>query len=442
MVCDVCGTRNLEGDGRCVRCGARLEAPVPEPEAQPQPERELTHGERLAVEARDQLAAGDPAGALRTAQRAAIVEPDAFLCRLVLGEAQLALSAFADALREFRRAAEIDPASVEAREKAELARRKLTHPHEPAPAEPQDWRGRLLARKQLVAVAAGVIAGLLVFTVGASAIVSRTSPAGQANRLYREQMRLGREHYQAGRYEQAAVAFEQAWRLKPDSREAKRRLDDALAVAGLAPYPTDTPPPPVGPQVASISPANEYPPFPPRHVGPTPPLTPDGRPRTDLTAPPPIVDTGHTPIPTPAGDAPKLPPPMPDGPSPGPTEAVPGPPRSDPPASDIGTPPAEPGAPPADPRKGSQIVIQVHGPRAAAPAAAAPQPKPPSGDALRGEADRLRAGGRAREAAQKYSEAAARYREEAGQGGPGAGTKRGAADSCERARDLCESQGN
>ena len=448
MVCDVCGTRNLAEEVRCLRCGARLQAPQPEPE--PEPEREYTPGERLAVEARELLAAGDAPAALRAAQRAAIVEPDTFLCRLVLGEVYLAMDADADALREFRRAAEIDPESPEAKEQAELARRRLTHPREAEPLGPQDWRGWMMARKQLVAVAAGVIAGLLVFTVGASAIVTRTSPAGQANRLYREQMQLGREHYQAGRYEQAALAFEQAWRLKPDSAEAKRRLDDALAVAGLAPYPAGPPPAPAGPQMASIGPANDISPFDPRWVGPKPPLTPGGRPATMPTGPPPGLDTG--PPPAPAGNAPELPPPMPEDirppPMPGPGAQNP-PPIGPAPANDIGTapgvegPPPGEAAPPTEHRSPGRIVIQKVGPRPSAPPqTGATQPKLPDADALRSEANRLRAGGNATAAALKYREAAARYDEEAARGGPGAATKRQAADSCEAAQKACESQGN
>jgi tetratricopeptide (TPR) repeat protein len=448
MVCDVCGTRNLGAEARCLRCGARLPAPHAEAEVAPEPERDWTPGERLAIEARDQLAAGDASAALRAAQRAAVVEPNTFLCRLVLGETYLALDADADALREFRRAAEIDPDSGEAKEKAELARRRLTHPHERPPTPPQDWRGWVRLHRRWVAIAAGVVTGLLVFTVGAAAIVSRTSPAGQLNRLYQEQMRLGSEHSRAGRYEQAATAFEQAWRLKPQSAEAKRRLDDALANAGLAPYPTGTPPGPIGPQVASISPANNISPFLPRHVGPTPSLGADGRPPTPPYAPPPTVDPG--PPPAPQGPGPQLPPPIPPQPTaPDVVDNATGPPRNDTPPAAIGAPPPEETTPPAptDPppqgRKSGRIVLQVHGPRPATGGPTpAPQPKPPSPDALRAEADRLRATGNHAAAGRKYEEAGARYREEAARGGPGAATQREAANVCDAARKLCDSQGN
>jgi tetratricopeptide (TPR) repeat protein len=446
MVCEVCGTRNVAGEARCIRCGARMETPTPSPE--PVPARDLSPGERLATEAREQLAAGDSRAALVSAQRAAVMEPNTLLCRLVLGEAYLQMDAPDDALREFRRAAELDPECAEARDKAELARRRLTHSHEAESAGAGDWRAFLLARKQIVSVVAGAIAGLLVFAVGAGAIVSRTSPAAQTERAYRQQMLLGRQQYQAGRYEDAANAFEQALRVKPDSQEARRRLQDALAVAGLAPQPAAARPAATGQQVAAVGPLNDYSPMLPRWVGPLPRAAQPARPTSDVLPPPPIPVPDDQ-SPPPLTTLPTLPPPVlqePDS-----ADHVTGPARNDTSTgTDIGveaTDSAEPGAteptPPAQQSKPGRIVIQRHGP--APPTTGQPpasRPTGPDGDALRAEADHLRSAGNASAAAQKYSEAASRYREEAARGGPGAATKSSAAASCDRARQLCETQGH
>ena len=447
MVCSVCGTRNLADESRCIRCGARMEAPVPPPE--PLPERELTPAERLAVEAREMLAADDTAAALRAAQRAAVMAPDTFLCRLVLGEVYLHTGAADDALRELRRASELDPENAEAKEKAELARRRLTHPHEAVPAGPRDWRTWLVQHKQLVAVAAGVIVALLVFSVGAAAIVSHTSPRAQTERAYREQMALGRDHYKAGRYEDAARAFEQAARLKPGSSEARRRLQDALAVAGLAPSTTPAAPgPPAlgGQQVASIVPLNPYSPMAPRWVGPVPKAAQPARAAGGDIAPPPIPVPPTAPSPT--TDIGPLPPPMPDGPLPpaiGPGTG--GNPAEPPTAPGIGTeatdePPApEPTGPPTETRPRGHITIKRLEAPPPTPATKAAPPAP-AADSLRDEANRLLKSGQAAAARQKYGEAAVRYREEARQGGPGAAVKLGAAASCERAQQRCGTQGN
>ena len=446
MVCSVCGTRNLADESRCIRCGARMEAPAPVPE--PVPERELTPAERLAVEARELVAAGDVPGALRVAQRAAVMAPDTFLCRLVLGDVYLHVGAADDALREFRRAAELDPESAEAKDKAELARRRLTHPPEVAPTGPRDWRTWLIERKQLVAIAAGVIAGLLVFAVGAGAIVSHTSPGAQIERAYRQQMVLGREHYKAGRYEDAARAFEQAARLRPGSAEAQRRLQDALAVAGLAPYPTTAPPAPAGDRMASIAPLNQYSPMPPRWVGPVPRSAQPGHPLTDDVPPPPPIPEpdGRS---TPPSDGGDLPPPMPPGPLTSTADHIDGGTRIEPPvAPGIGTPapaetpPAADVGPPTEQRKTGHILIKRHDAPAARASAAATEAPPPAADALRAEANRLRDSGQAAAAGQKYGEAAVRYRDEARQGGAGAAIKLRAATSCERAQQLCGTQGN
>jgi tetratricopeptide (TPR) repeat protein len=416
--------------------------------AEPVPERELTPAERLAVEARDLLTAGDASGALRMAQRAAVMAPDIFLCRLVLGDVYLHTGAMEDALREFRRAAELDPDSVEAKERAELARRRLTHPSEAAPTGPRDWRARLVERKQLVAIAAGAIAALLVFAVGAAAIVGH-SPSAQIGRAYRRQMELGREHYKTGRYEDAARAFEQAARLRPSSAEAQRRLQDALAVAGLGPSATPAPPVATGDRVASIMPLNPYPVMPPAYVGPVPK---SAQPAHALTggapAPPPIPEPLHSGLP-PATDRVDLPPPIPESPLTPTVDHTQGPARTEPPApSDIGrevpdeSRPAEPPGPPTEQRKTGHIMIKRHeAPTTRTPTATAAPPVP-AADALRDEANRLRDSGQAAAAAQRFGEAAARYREEARQGGAGAAVKLRAAASCERAQQLCGTQGN
>jgi len=425
-----------------------MEAPAPPPE--PVPERELTPAERLSVEAREMLAADDTPAALRAAQRAAVMAPDTFLCRLVLGEVYLHSGAADDALREFRRASELDPDSAEAKEKAELARRRLTHPPEAAPAGPRDWRTWLVEHKQLVAVAAGVIVALLVFSVGAAAIVNHTSPRVQMERAYREQMALGRDHYKAGRYEDAARAFEQAARLKPGSSEARRRLEDALAVAGLAPSTTPAAPGPpalAGQQVASILPLNPYSPMAPRWVGPVPKAAQPARAGDGDIAPPPIPAPPTAPSPT--TDPGPLPPPMPDGPQPPAIDLTnDGGGATAPPTNNgIGTeapdepPTPEPASPPTETRPRGHITIKRHEAPPPTPVTKATPPAP-GADALRDEANRLLKGGQAAAARQKYGEAAARYREEARQGGPGAAVKLGAAASCERAQQLCGTQGN
>ena len=443
MVCSVCGTRNLGEETRCLRCGAKLEAPKPEPE--PTPDKDLSPGERLAMTAREQLAAGDTKSALQTAKHAAVLEPNTALCRLVLGEAYLDIEADHDALREFRRAAELDPDSAEAKEKAEAARRRLTQSREAPRTGARDWRTLLVQRKQMVAIAAGVIAGLLVFTIGAAAIVSRTSPGAQVERAYRAQMQLGGEQYQAGRYEDAARAFEQASRLKPDSDEAKRRLQDALAMAGFSPYPANTARSPNGEQVASVGPLNDIPPMPPRWVGPVPQAAQAGH-ETSHTEPPP-------PLPEPEKTNPGLPPPMPPGPEV--VDTVTGPSRPQGPTGTGSTAVVPPGAtgtggeatpeptPPAEERKPSRIVIRRETPRASTTnRSPAPPATAPDGETLRAEANALRNSGRLSAAAQKYAEAATRFREEAKQGGPGAAGKLSAAVSCDRARDSCVSEGN
>lgn len=446
MVCGVCGTRSPGNELRCIRCGARLIVPEPEPELKD--EREWTAAEKVALEARRQLAGGDLPTALRSAQRAAVMEPNSALCRLVLGEVLLEMGAASDALREFRRVVELDPENMEARAKAEQARRQLVRRKPEAPGL-SDWRDYLAARKQVVSVAVGVVAGLLVFIVGAVAIVNRTSPHAQVRRAYETQMRLGREHYRAGRYEEAARAFEQAWRLQPDSQEAKRRLDDALALAGHTSFSSAQEYEATGTRVASIAPLNDQSPFPPRWVGPPPRTAHSETAGAYLSPPPPIREP--TPSSSSAAGA-DLPPPIPPAPSePQVVESVTGPPRVEPsvapqPATEMesaGEPMAEPSGPPLQRNRG-RIVIQRHDrPVAAGSVAPNNQSEPtPDAQALRDEAERLRRSGNFEAAARKYGEAAARFRQEAQEGGAEAAAKLSAATSCDRARELCESQGN
>jgi tetratricopeptide (TPR) repeat protein len=295
--------------------------------------------------------------------------------------------------------------------------------------------GFLVRHKKWVAASLGALVGLLVFAVGAVALVVRSSPDYHLRKQFGQQMELAGEAYRAGRYEEAARAFGEACRLKPDSAEAQRRYQDALVMAGYPATPA-LPAGAVGERVASASPANPYPPMPPVWVGPRPasaqPGYPTPSPASPIPPPPP-----DEPLPPPTrGDAP-LPPPIPTGPGTEPVTVPPTVPTATP-GTGIGVA-AEPEPAPAPPprTKAGRIVIQRH---ESPPRTTPPAPAPPSGAALRAEAERLHRGGQTAQAARVYGQAEAQLRVEAAAGGPGAAAKLSAAASCARAKQLCESR--
>ncbi len=446
MVCPQCGMRNLPDEEFCTRCGASLQAPVleetPPESAEPSPE------EVRAIEVRACLEKGDIKRAMDLAKEAAAEQPDAALSHVLLGDVYLRIDANDDALREYRLAADADHKNVEAREKAEIARKRIVSPRE---AEAGAARviaiGPLQIRRDLVPYIAGAAAALLVFCIGAVTIVSHASPGGQKGRSFEQLMALGSQHYRAGEYAEAAQAFEEAARLDPSSGQAQRRLRDAQAMAGMRPA---TLGPRMDQQIAVLGPTTTpgRTALPPRWVGPRPGATPGpDTTRNDRAVPPPPT----IPAPNPTRDSHplELPPPIP----PGMAEDDGAPPRGPAPATGIGAP-AE-GWPTeatvrdhetqvTEPRQaGGQIVIEKVPPRRVAPAPetrpAAREGKESTGESLRAQADRLRREGRLAEAARKYSDAAKQLRLEAERPGPDAATKRAAATSCERAREACNS---
>jgi len=373
------------------------------------------------------------------------MDPECPLAHMVLGEVYLQMGALDDALREFRAAAEIDPESAEAREKAEEVRRQITHPHHDAPPAPVDPIKALLARvpRKLIPVIAGVVAGLLVFTVGAAAIVTTTSPTYQTKRAYQRQMALGGQYYREKRYAEAAGAFRQAQALYPQSMEARRRFEDAQKMAGLSGQVVSLPPaPPVFEAREDVATASATPgqgAFGQVWVGPGP---------GGVTAPPPTHPTVPPPpsIPAPtrkrSGD--NTGPPLPPLPPSTGTDGVEGPSRQPPgsaASSGSEAPPPASSQATAKPPTGGVTVWRVTPPQRPKVAPSQPPvPQPSAADLARREADRLRFAGNNAEAARKYADAATGYRAEASRGGPQATANASAADVCEKARRLCESQ--
>lgn len=450
MVCHACGTRNLPDAPFCSRCGARLQAvEAPETSVPPSP----TDLARIQAEkAQECLATGDLKCALELARSATMAHPSVPITHVALGDVYMAIDAPEDALNEFRAAIELDPDQPEVREKAEAARRTIARPSAEETGSGLD--GFLEKHGRLVPIVAGIAATLLVFTIGAAAVVSRTSPEAQRKRAFKAQMKVGSELYADERYAEAAAAFEHAARLGPDNAEASRRAIDAWNMAGM------------GRQVASanLAPQTSTGPTvsfqgavgPPAWVGPRPganaPQTPtQGTSHRPPVEPPPVL--GPSPMTDATGHMPPLPPPetgsagSTDDPitgtsrlGPGPTTDGPG--MGDPIGAPVG-PEAEPGGEPEAPatpgRRGGHIVIEM-----------VPRPQPaekpteasasPSADAVRAEATKLKASGRLSDAAGKFAEAATLYRADAAQGGPDASTKQQAAKSCERARQACEIQ--
>ncbi len=454
MVCRECGTRNLPDEDFCRRCGADLKvvkaAPGPS-ETAPAPESE----ERVA-EVRACLEKGDLKRAMDLAREAVVNEPEAALSYILLGDVYLRIEANDDALRAFRDAAELDSDNVEAREKAEEARKRIVQSEIGEPTTPDLLSiGPLRIHRKLIPYAVGAAAALLVFSVGAATIVSRTSPTVQRTRSFEQQMAAGSEHYRAGRYREAAAAYTQAVRLDPSSEQARRRLRDAQAMAGLRPPASEgvvrAQQPVLGPTTTPGQGA-----FAPRWVGPspgsaTPPNPPTGPSTARRSTPPPPI-----PVPDPTGVSgidPVLPPPIP----PSGTEGIGDPDQTGTRVADIGIgrefPTEEPGTEatarehalqPTQPQqpRGEIVIERVvrRTPTTSPETTAATQATPTTGEALRSEADRLRRSGRLKDAARKYGEAATQLRLEADQSGPDAATKKAAATTCERAREACESQ--
>lgn len=450
MVCSQCGMRNLPDEEFCTRCGASLQAPdvakTPPESAEASPE------EARAAEVRACIEKGDIKRAMDLAREAVVEQPTAALSHILLGDVYLRIEANDDALREYRLAVESDSDNAEAREKAELTRRRIVEPREPRVGPARVIAiGPLQFRRELIPYIAGAAAALLVFCVGAAAIVSRTSPVAQRGRSFEEQMTLGSEHYRAGRYAEAVEAFAVAARLDPSNEQARRRLQDAQAMAGVVPSSISVPP---GgsqqPRVAVLGPTTTpgLTAFPPAYVGPMPGAAPaQGTARGPSIPPPPPI-----PVPNPTGgdSRPELLPPLP----PDDTVDVGAGPESTSTPGNIGAPAEKWGTEgaardhetqPTEPRRPAREIVIESVP--ARTRTAPPQPRsaqaqdtPSPGEALRAEADQLRGRGRLAEAAGKYSEAAAQLRLEADKAGPEAATKRAAATSCERARQACESQ--
>jgi tetratricopeptide (TPR) repeat protein len=447
MVCPQCGMRNLPDEEFCTRCGASLQAPpveeTPPESAEPSPE------EARATEVRACLEKGDIKRAMDLAREAAAEQPQAALSHILLGDVYLRIDANDDALREYRLAVDADHKSVEAREKAEVARKRIVEPRAGQAGSPRVIAiGPLQIRRDLVPYIAGAAAALLVFCIGAVAIVSHASPGGQKGRSFEQLMALGSQYYRAGEYAEAAQAFEEAAKLRPSSDQAQRRLRDAQAMAGMRPATVGRQ---TGQEVAVLGPTTTpgRTALPPRWIGPMPGATPaqetsgDGR----VVSPPPTIPA---PNPTVPGSHPlELPPPIP----PGIAEDDGGAPRGATPSTGIGASaeewPTEPTlrdheTQPTEPRQaGGQIVIEKVPPRKVVPVPdtrpTASEAKESTGESLRAQADRLRRNGRLAEAARKYSEAATQLRLEAERSGPEAATKRAAATSCERAREACNS---
>ncbi len=441
MLCSECGHRNLPDARFCVRCGSRV---VPggapgEPAAPPSPP---SPAEEEALAARELLAIGHGPQALVTARRAVTLDPEAMLPHLVLGEIYEETGELSAALRSYRAAAELAPDQPEPREKAEAVRRQIAHPHHPEPLPLTEQIKAFLGRipRRLIPTIAGVTAGLLVFTVGAAAIISNTSPVLQTRRAFAQQMALGHKYYQAGQYAPAAQAFRQAQQLDPSSAEAMNRANDADRMAGgespasAAPAPT----PPVGDEarLAEASATPGYSAFPPNWVGPRVGAGPSPSVHGKLIAPPPIIPsptTGHPAMPP--GDNAPLPPPMPKSTTPLPPSGS----RPAEPASPPGTPSAQDQSSRPKPHQGGLTMWFDKRPR---PAAAAPPAtsQPSAATGIRYQADQLRAAGRSAEAAAQYGAAAAQYRAEASRGGAGAEALAAAAATCEKAQRLCQSQ--
>jgi hypothetical protein len=392
------------------------------------------------------LAIGHGPQALVTARRAVTLDPEAMLPHLVLGEIYEEAGELSAALRSYRAAAELAPDQAEPRGKAEAVRRRIAHPHHPEPLPLAEQIRAFLGRipRRLIPVIAGVIAGLLVFTVGAAAIISSTSPVLQTRRAFAQQMALGHQYYQAGRYTQAAQAFRQAQQLNPSSVEAMNRADDAERVAGVGPSasPEPAPTPPVGDEtrLAEASATPGYSAFPPQWIGPRVGAGPSPSVHDKLIAPPPIIPSPTTKHPAmPPGDYAPLPPPMPKSTEPPTAPLPPSGSRPAEPASPPGTPSAQDQSSRPKPRQGGLTMWFDKRPRAvaAAPPAAS---QPSAATATRNQANQLRAAGRSAEAATQYGVAAAQYRAEASRGGAGADALAAAAASCEKAQRLCESQ--
>jgi tetratricopeptide (TPR) repeat protein len=447
MVCSECGTRSLPDARFCVRCGARV-VPAEQPE-EAAPPREPSPAEQEALAARELLAAGRVDEAEEAAKRAVILEPAAVLPHMVLGEIAEHRGALDDALRSYRAAAELAPDDPEARAKAEDVRRQITHPIHATEEPPRTWLEGLLALvpRRLIPVAAGVVTALLVFTVGAAAIVARTSPVFETRREFAQQMALGRRAYQDGRYAEAATAFRQAQQLSPGSAEAGRRLADAERMAGLPASGPGTSVPPVGDETR-IAAANQ---------SATPGMTafrtvwvgpgPSAKAAAGLTASGPAVPPPYIPAPLSNGSRdvqrPDLPPLPPLGPkSARPFETIEGgsrlPPEEEPPPAKP-VQPAERGSKPKD----SRLTITFDNPPQRAPSATPvrpPTPQPSAAEAARRAADRLWAAGQWQEAGKQYADARDLYRTEAGRGGSGRAARTAAADSCEKARQVCEAR--
>ncbi|HJN14139.1 MAG TPA: zinc-ribbon domain-containing protein [Armatimonadota bacterium] len=448
MVCSACGTRNLPDAPFCTRCGANLASVGAATEGRAISAADRAHAQ--VASARECLAGGDLKCALELARSSTVAHPNVAQTHVALGEVYLAIEAPEDALREFRRALELDPDMDPVREQAEVARRAITHPS--GDMEHAGWQRLLATGGGLIPVAVGVFMAVVVFSVGAWALYQRTSPDAQSRRAYDHQMAQASELYATGQYAAAYEAFAEAAQLDPSQTEPRSRAQDAWRMAGgrsqrgsgnmVAQNP--------GPIVQAID--DSYTIFQPTWIGPLPGAAqsspPPSTPARRQVAPPPPPPLGPLPPPTTTpGTLPRLNP----GPSTLADDGFSGTSRLPETTADVVSP-GTPGAigvpvgatpvvePERDPPTGSgRIKVEVHPPKPVA-TAAPDTSQQSSAAATRAQADSLRERGEMAQAAQKYTEAATQFRSEAAGGGPDAAANAQAARTCEQARATCESQ--
>ncbi|MFO8079203.1 MAG: tetratricopeptide repeat protein [Armatimonadota bacterium] len=264
--CEECGARNAENATFCVRCGAELthgdERIVGEDTDTLDPVQEDGTGEREAVSASSEATAvsepdiepdlvaedvaadvaedhggeagallgeagqllsdGDADGAAVKCREAIEIAPDLVAAYSLLGMAEEQRGNTVAAAGAYRRVLQLDPERTVEREKLEtLYAEGGVSPH--GAADREGGRDRIVAWAPWVAAVAAAFFVMMTLT----AVGLRVHAAGEAERLYTEQIAVAKASLDSGEYREAAKAFETALAVRPEDSDAKRGLNYA-----------------------------------------------------------------------------------------------------------------------------------------------------------------------------------------------------------------------
>lgn len=408
----------------------------------------------LATEA---LAAGQKSQALAYARQATEAAPGHVGAWVLLGMVAREAGMPEEALRAYRRAAELDPDRPGLGEELAAVEQAANVPPSP-PGLLEKIQTQILERHAPVLLAAAV--GLLVLALGIAAIRAHQRSLTEAR--FRQLLNEGIQYMAVQQYDRAEANFTEALRLRPNDPQALSWLNNARdARQKLARYeqweyetlggrfPGVTPggglssgqipareeqAPAEGQvpeQQATVTPSGDY--SSRRYTWrgtESLPETPSGfpSPRSEMEPGP------EGPQPVSSGQLPSQPQPVPAGQ--GSTAGAPmaGPSAPGAEASAGATPPSPPTPPvPQEPKGYIRITVGEPQPRAAAGG----QPGP-TADAVRQRAESLAALGRTQEAKQAYQQAIELYEREAEADPEARAVKRAGAESCRRAIDQLD----